>query len=276
MGWSSFLKNPKDAAEVVKFFGKGITHGLETVSKNWKGVGATIVGWNYFVNDKSIVEQGGEIVLGEDAVQDYKEKGALGVGENAILGRERSEKLNDSLASAVESAGNAAKSLGQGVQNAYHNGAQMVSNMFNPVVPQQVAPGVPQQVVPGDSGMAAPYMQQQAVLQQAGGFPSLFNGVGDAADSVLSGGRGLSLAALIPAAYLMFGNFGWMGKIASFLLGNFALKNLKSQQAMLPQQMVMTPQMQQQYQERVREQYDRDQAILRENENKNVIMRSRL
>ena len=65
--------------------------------------------------------------------------------------------------------------------------------------------------------------------QQGGGlFSALnpFNSIGQLANSFWNGGSGMSLAALIPAAFLMFGNFGWMGKIASLFLGSLAMKNI--------------------------------------------------
>jgi hypothetical protein len=36
----------------------------------------------------------------------------------------------------------------------------------------------------------------------------------------------------------MFGNFGWMGKIASLFLGSLAIKNMRMQQTIIPQQQI--------------------------------------
>lgn len=45
--------------------------------------------------------------------------------------------------------------------------------------------------------------------------------------SMLNGnGNTLGMAAMLPAAYLMFGHFGWMGKIVSLLLGGTAATGL--------------------------------------------------
>lgn len=44
---------------------------------------------------------------------------------------------------------------------------------------------------------------------------------------VTGGGTGTSVAAMIPAAMLLFGNYGFMAKIASVMLGTFAYKNAK-------------------------------------------------
>lgn len=47
---------------------------------------------------------------------------------------------------------------------------------------------------------------------------------------LFGGGKTTSIAAAIPAAMLMFGNYGWMAKIASVMLGGFAYKNAKQAQ----------------------------------------------
>ena len=47
-----------------------------------------------------------------------------------------------------------------------------------------------------------------------------------------------NLAGLIASAYMMMGPFGWLGKIASLLTGNMALKSMRQQPqvAYVPQQ----------------------------------------
>lgn len=49
--------------------------------------------------------------------------------------------------------------------------------------------------------------------------------------NMFGGGHGTTLAAAIPAAMLMFGNYGWMAKLAAVMLGSFAWKNAKQNQA---------------------------------------------
>ena len=91
-----------------------------------------------------------------------------------------------------------------------------------------------------------------------GTYDHITHAAGNAVDSVENGihaaGQGLQnayqgagqmvqgyqqqAAALIPAAFLMFGNFGWMGKIASLFLGSLAMKNMRMQQTIIPQQQI--------------------------------------
>ena len=75
-----------------------------------------------------------------------------------------------------------------------------------------------------------------------------------------------NLAGLIASAYMMMGPFGWLGKIASLLTGNMALKSMRQQPQMayVPQQGYY-PQ-QQPYQPAVMppaQQQDDDNAVFR-------------
>lgn len=61
-------------------------------------------------------------------------------------------------------------------------------------------------------------------MSSSGG--GLFDSLRNLTGSLFSGGKGLSMASMIPAAWLMFGNFGWMGKITSLLLGSLIYRNM--------------------------------------------------
>ena len=74
-----------------------------------------------------------------------------------------------------------------------------------------------------------------------------------------------NLAGLIASAYMMMGPFGWLGKIASLLTGNMALKSMRQQPQMayVPQQGYYP---QQQYQPAMMpptQQQDDDNAVFR-------------
>ena len=189
----------------------------------------SVVGWKYFVNDESLLEQATEVALGDDASKGLKEKGVTGglkglafgaegadksIGENVVdgmIGEGTYDHISHAAGNAVDAVGNGVHAAGEGVQNAFQGAGQMVQG----------------------------YQQQAVVPQQGGGlFSALnpFDSISQVANSFWSGGSGMSLAALIPAAFLMFGNFGWMGKIASLFLGSLAMKNMRMQQAVMPQQ----------------------------------------
>ena len=203
--------------------------------------GGSMLGWNYFVNDESLLEQATDVALGEDASKGLREGGVAGglkgavfgadgadksIGENVVdgvVGEGTYHQIGETAGNVVDAAGNVIHSAGQGMQQAYNNAGQMVQN----------------------------YQQQAVMPQQDGGlFSALnpFSSISNLVGSFFGGGSALSLAALIPAAFLMFGNFGWMGKIASLFLGSLAMKNMRLQQQMMyvPQQQLPYQQVQQQ------------------------------
>ena len=100
--------------------------------------------------------------------------------------------------------------------------------------------------------------QGQYPVQYQGQLPAQQGGVTSLADftpftsfksmlNTVTGGNTnmMSVAAMIPAAMLMFGNFGWMGKIASLMLGSMAVKNMNHPSVQQSQPLQMHPQMMQ-------------------------------
>lgn len=251
-GWSSVLNL---GGRVARFAGHN--------PKTFLGLtGGSVVGWNYFMNEESLLEQATDVVLGEDASQGLKDGGVVGglksvvfgsegsdksIGENVIdgvVGQGAYQQIGETAGNVVDAAGNTLHAAGQGLQQAYQGAGQMVQ-----------------------------HYQQQAVMPPQGGgvYSSLnpFTSIGQVVSSFLGGGTGMSLAALIPAAFLMFGNFGWMGKIASLFLGSLAMKNMRMQspQVYQPQlvqpQTVQTPVQPQQYQQALNEEEEHHATIRR-------------
>lgn len=225
-GWSSALNL---GGRVARFAG----HNPKTFLGLTSG---SVVGWNYLVNDKSLLEQATDVVLGEDASQGLQDGGVAGglkgvvfgsegakksIGENVIdgvVGQGTYQQIGETAGHVVDATGSTLHAAGQELQQAYHGAGQMIQN----------------------------YQRQAAVPQQGGGvYSSLnpFDSIGQVVSSFLGGGAGMSLAALIPASFLMFGNFGWMGKIASLFLGSLAMKNMRMQQSVTYQQQPYLPQM---------------------------------
>lgn len=246
-GWNSALRV---GGRLVRFAGHNpkTTLGL---------TGGTVVGWNYFVNDQSLLEQATDIALGEDASKGLKDGGVAGGLKGAVFGADGADKsigenvvdgvvgdgtyrqIGETAGNVMDAAENTLHHAGQSLQNAYHNAGQMVQN----------------------------YQQQAAMPQQDGGlFSALtpFSGISNLVGSFFGGGSALSLAALIPAAFLMFGNFGWMGKIASLFLGSLAMKNMRSHQ-----QVMYVPQQQMPYQQVQQPNYQPQLAQAQEEEETN-------
>lgn len=149
-------------------------------------------------------------------------------------------------------------------------------------------PGMPSMNQYADQQMAMQGQYPAQVVGQ-GGYPaqqhqmtladfSPFTGFKNLLNTVTGGNTNMmSVAAMIPAAMLMFGNFGWMGKIASLMLGSLALKNMNHPAPQQNMQMQYQPQMvQEQYQQNYLQQLAQadDGAGRRENDD-HVIMRGR-
>lgn len=205
----------------------------------------TVVAWKYFVNDESLLEQATEVAVSDEASKALKEKGVAGGVKTVFFGEEGAGKsVGENVVDNVvgkgtynkigEKAGNVADAAGEGIQDVYNGARDMVSGLVHGRDGQ--GQGKAQYQPPTDM---TDYQQQALTGQQGNGLFSslgLFSGVGNAASSILGGGTGLSLAALIPAALLMFGNFGWIGKLASLFLGSLAFKNMRQQQVLMPEQ----------------------------------------
>lgn len=191
------------------------------------GLGTSVVAWKYFVNDQSLIEQATDVALGDDAAKGLKDGGVAGGLKSAVFGADGADKsIGENVVDGV---------VGDG---AYHQIGQTAGNVIDSAgnVIHSAGQGV-QQVFNGNN---------QTTQMQAGGLQMPFGGIGQLASSFWNGGSGLSLAALIPAAFLMFGNFGWMGKIASLFLGTLAMRSMcQPTQLTLPQQQIPY---QQQYQ----------------------------
>ena len=268
-GWSAVAKGYRGARTLLSDAGKGVSF----LGNNWKGVAASVVGWKYFVNNESLLEQAVDVSLPKGTKEQLQDKGVVGginhavfggkgddnsLAENVVdvaAGKGSYQALTEGVGNAVDGAGRAINAVGEGISDVYNGAKNLVAGVLpgQGGQPQFVPPmsvtdyqsqaqqqygQIPQQYMPQYLQM----MQQQQYSQQSDGglFGGLspFSGISQLAGSILSGGKGLSLAALIPAAFLMFGNFGWMGKIASLFLGSLAMKNMRTQQVASYQQQI--------------------------------------
>lgn len=206
-------------------------------------------------------------------------------GKDETLAEKVNKAINGSQADGGNIVGNTIDSVaGDGTSKAI---ADTVKNTKDGVVNGvDAARGFVSDHMPGMPSMNQ-YADQQMAMQ--GQYPaqqhqmtladfSPFTGFKNLLNTVTGGNTNMmSVAAMIPAAMLMFGNFGWMGKIASLMLGSLALKNMNHPAPQQNMQMQYQPQMvQEQYQQNYRQQLAQadDGAGRRENED-HIIMRGR-
>ena len=214
-GWKAVLNL---GGKAVNFGGRTLKYGLHNPKTALGGLGTGVVAWKYFFNDQSLIEQATDVALGDDAAKGLKDGGVVGGLKSAVFGTDGAQRsIGENIVDGVvgdgtfhqigQTAGNMIDSAG----NVIHSAGQGVQQMFN-----------------GNN---------QITQMQGGGMQMPFNGIGQLVNSFWNGGSSLSLAALIPAAFLMFGNFGWMGKIASLFLGALAMRSMQQPAPLLlPQQ----------------------------------------
>ena len=288
-GWGAALKgagallgsNPKMAVQGIKLVGKAAVVVPLSV----------YAGWKVFGKGEGLDEVAVGVALGEQAKENYKAGGAVdamkgkvagqdavdqSVGQvvvDGVAGEGTYQKAGTTVGNVVDGAGNVITAVGQGVQNAYHGAGEIVTNLMQGQGGQQ-QPMTDQQIYQA--------YQQQALAQQqpqGGGLLNMLNpfqSISNLLGSVTNGGTGMSLAALIPAAFLMFGNFGWMGKIASLFLGSLAMKNMRQQQVLAPSSVIQQGQQQQFVVAPVQEQYNQQIALANQQDNEsNVVHRGR-
>lgn len=107
----------------------------------------------------------------------------------------------------------------------YFSGNGMVSNggggYYDPTTPQY--PSTSQMM--GESN-------PQGLPQQGGVAGSMVNGVNTLTNELTGGNVSkMNLASLALSSYMMFGPFGWLGKMASLMLGGMTMRNINHRQA---------------------------------------------
>lgn len=161
-------------------------------------VKSTMLGWDLMFSDDSEASKTWEEV---------KKEGLVDQGKGLLFGEDGKDK---------SVAGNLVdEAFGDGTADKAH---EMASGAYNTG-----------KRLFGSGGQDVADMQGDLMVREGGGIldslGSLGSGLGDLLGNLTSG-KGLGLAALIPAAFLMFGGKGWMSKIAGLFLGLFAFKTM--------------------------------------------------
>lgn len=257
---------------------------------------AGYVGWKVFGKGEGLDDVVVGVAAGDDAKKNYKEKGVVGVVKLKAMGPEATnkslgegvidevagegtfkntkdvvgntiDKTQEVAGKVIEGTGEALAAVGEGARQVYNG----VTDRIQGSTPEpSYANNGGQDLTPEQIYQI---YQQQALTQQQNQVGNLYAALSPFASlgnllGGLTSGTGLSLSAMIPAAFMMFGNFGWMGKIASLFLGALAYKNMKQ-----PAPVAYQPSLQQVVQSRTLP-YTPEAASLPQ-ESENVVHRSR-
>lgn len=227
--------------------------GIQIAGKAAKiiGIGGAVTGWGIYhaVTGKGVLDVAGGHILGEE----FEKKGLGGGLKKAVLGEDGVDKglvegvVDTSLGEGAyqkmgDTAGQVVDSVGNGVRAA----RDAAGNLISEAAGAMQGGGQQQQPMYVDPNTGY-YPQQTMMNGGASQFTGMFNSIpqmiGNATGSHVTM---TNLAGLLASMYMMMGPFGWMGKIASLLTGNMALKSMRQQPAYAMPQQGYNPMMQQQ------------------------------
>lgn len=152
--------------------------------------GAAYLGWNYVVNDKSVVDSAldaaepvSDVVIGDERVEKIK--------ETAEDVKEEAREVKDKVVGVVDGADRIINGTGD-------EDTGLMSGIWN------------------------------SVQNFLGGC---LNKAGDFLSNLLSGKvGGMGIVGLVAAAFMIFGRFGWLGKIGGILLGAMIMNSNSRQE----------------------------------------------
>ena len=181
----------RSAVNTVRSGGRiasGVLRGGSTAVKTAAVGGATgYVAWETLVNDKPLAKIASEMVIGS----------------------ENTEKLGSTVDSAIETVNTAAGA----VKDVAHTASDTINSVGNAFTGGGSVDGQTNQTGVGN------FIQGISSGNGLGMIGDFFRNIGEGKVS------GMSFAGLIGAAFLIFGRFGWLGKIAGALIGMTILGN---------------------------------------------------
>lgn len=200
-----------------------------------------------------------DIAIGEETVEEIKEEGLLEMGGDIVLGEGGTDKVVEKLDAAAEKAKDVATDVKNTAKEAYDNTRQAIAEMQERRQQQ----------------MMSDY-QQMMPMQQYGGSSLLspFSSITNLISSITGGqATGSNLLTLMASAFLLFGKFGWLGKLIGLPLATLGMKSMFQQNQMTQQQRMYYDQSYQAGRELREEQYQ--EIDRRDNQEEQHIVRRR-
>ena len=250
-GGKWILKGSDDAAEAAaetagKTARKGILKGTVDAADSLFRLGAYGYVGTSLLSGKGLIDIGGTAVLGNERMKKMDQDGVAGMLNGMAFGQNNADKsIVSNVVDTVGGNGTAQRishAGGQfvdGVQDAYHSGREMISGAFAPQGGELMQSQYPQD----------PFMQYNPSQQQPQGLYQQntpvgpFQGINSYIENMTGGKMGaMDAAALMAAAYMMFGSrFGWMGKVASMLIGGYTVKDMQQRRQAMQMGTMQSP-----------------------------------
>lgn len=172
-------------------------------------------------NDVGMMANLADVLFGEGTYDKFRAGVGSVAGEAAGLYRGVKGGVGSIAGEAADLYESGRDHIGQ-----YFSGNGMVSTgnggYYDPTTPQY----------PSTSQMMGTDMSS-AMPQQPGGLTgTMMNGMNTVANELTGGNVSkMNLATLALSSYMMFGPFGWLGKMASLMLGGMTMRNINHRQA---------------------------------------------
>ena len=195
---------------------------------------------------KGLIGVLGETTLGKKVDKQGQEVGMMSNLTDVLFGEGSYDKLSNQMGAIEGEAvglyqgvkGGVSSVVGEGANlyesgkeqiGSYFTGNGMVSNgtggYYDPSTPQY--PSTAQMM-----GESSPQGMQGGQIQQGGITGTMMNGMNQISHELTGGNVSkMNLASLALSSYMMFGPFGWLGKMASLMLGGMTMRNINHRQA---------------------------------------------
>ena len=222
----NFVKGNKKTIGVLSVIGVGAVTGDGALK-----TAANVAKWAAVSKDQR--EKGAVEAFASDALDTVGGDGfsdKLKATANKVL-----DKTGEVVDSGRQSFSDGFEAVRERVVQAYESGKDFVTPSGDSQAPRALPADIDWSNLTEDQKYYIAMMQQQQPTTGGGIMNTLSNlspmkSFQSLLGELFGGGKTTSLAAAIPAAMLMFGNYGWMAKIASVMLGGFAYKNAKMAQ----------------------------------------------
>uniref|UniRef100_A0AB33J6S8 Uncharacterized protein n=1 Tax=Prevotella sp. GTC17254 TaxID=3236794 RepID=A0AB33J6S8_9BACT len=192
---------------------------------------------------KGLVGVMGEVTLGKKTDVQGNDIGMAANLSDVLFGDGTYEKIRAGVGSVVGEAAGVYQGVKGGVASAVGAGAELYDAGKEQVGQYFSGNGM---LANGKGGYYDPTTSQYpsttqmlgsntspGTSQQQGGFAgTMMNGVNTIANEVTGGNVSkMNLASLALSSYMMFGPFGWLGKMASLMLGGMTMRNINQRQS---------------------------------------------
>lgn len=206
---AALIKVGKTAGKAISWVGaKGSTSALRNVAAGY-------IGWNVLVKGDGLVDTGKYVLFGSEK----SKQSILGAVTDEVVGEGASKAVVDGARNTIDKVEETAKAVKNELTGIGLPSSQSLDYPVNP-----------QYSVNGDYQTNPNMYPQVQYSQTSDGGP--LSSINDMVNRMSNGRMNTSnLLELMTAAYLMFGRFGWLGKLGSMIVGSSAVRDMQNRRS---------------------------------------------